>query len=66
MSEFKKDESGNIVMGLHVGLNTKQCIIINDDPEKLISTVGIEKKLIIQRGNQLFVIDMEKVVKGEL
>ena len=48
------DAGGNTVVGLHQGINTKNCVIVADR-DHLIATVGVDNLLIIQDGNATLV-----------
>jgi mannose-1-phosphate guanylyltransferase len=52
------DHSGNIVNGLHVGIDTGRCIIESED--KLIATIGVRDLLIVQSENSILVADKER------
>jgi mannose-1-phosphate guanylyltransferase len=52
------DNSGNIVNGLHVGIDTGRCIIESED--KLIATIGVRDLLIVQTERSILVADKER------
>ena len=52
------DNSGNIVNGLHVGIDTGRCIIESDD--KLVATIGVRDLLIVQTERSILVADKER------
>lgn len=43
---MKPDKDGNIVMGFHMGYDTRNCIISNN--EKFVTTLGVEDLIIIE------------------
>lgn len=43
---MKADKDGNIIMGFHLGYDTRNCIISNN--EKFITTLGVEDLIIIE------------------
>ncbi|HEU4964872.1 MAG TPA: mannose-1-phosphate guanylyltransferase [Bacilli bacterium] len=49
------DNSGNIVNGLHVGIDTGHCIIESED--RLIATIGVRDLLIVQSDRSILVAD---------
>lgn len=49
----EKDNDGNVKQGRTVTINTKNCLIIND--QKIISTIGVEDLLIINSENGLLI-----------
>lgn len=49
----EKDNNGNVKQGRTVTINTKNCLIIND--QKIISTVGVEDLLIVNTDNGLLI-----------
>ncbi|GIM44627.1 mannose-1-phosphate guanylyltransferase [Collibacillus ludicampi] len=52
------DDKGNIVNGLHVGIDTYGSIIESDD--MLITTIGVRDLLIVQADRSLLVADKER------
>jgi mannose-1-phosphate guanylyltransferase len=53
------DDAGNYGHGTYIGLNTKNCIIYNDE-DKLIATVDIEDLIIVNTPNGILVCDYSK------
>lgn len=51
-----QDADGNTLLGQHVGLRTRHCVIVGDSGQ-LIATVGVDNLLIIQDGNVTLVAD---------
>jgi mannose-1-phosphate guanylyltransferase len=51
-----QDADCNTVLGRHVGIATKDCVIVGD-PETLLTTIGVENLLIIQDGDAILVAD---------
>jgi mannose-1-phosphate guanylyltransferase len=51
-----QDADGNTVQGLHVGVDTKNCVIVSD-PDHLVATLGVRDLLVIQDGNATLVAD---------
>lgn len=49
-----QDADGNTVQGLHVGVRTKDCVIVSD-PSHLIATLGVENLVVVQCGNATLV-----------
>ena len=49
----EKDGNGNIKQGRTVTINTKNCLIIND--QKIAATIGVEDLLIINTENGLLI-----------
>jgi mannose-1-phosphate guanylyltransferase len=60
-----QDADGNTVLATHTGLNTTHCVIVGDDPKRLITTIGVSNLLIIQDGDATLVADRreEETVK---
>jgi mannose-1-phosphate guanylyltransferase len=52
-----QDADGNTVLATHAGLATKNCVIVADDPGRLIATIGVKDLLIIQDGDATLVAD---------
>jgi mannose-1-phosphate guanylyltransferase len=46
---FPKDKDGNVIQGGHEGVDTKGCVIVND--EGLIVTIGLSDLIIISSGD---------------
>ncbi len=51
-----QDAQGNTVQGSHVGLNTKECVIVSD-ADHLIATIGVNNLLIVQDGDATLIAD---------
>jgi len=49
----EKDNDGNVKQGRTVTINTKDCLIIND--QKMVATIGVEDLLIINTDNGLLI-----------
>lgn len=49
----EKDSDGNIKQGRTVTINTKNCLIVND--QKIIATIGVEDLLVINTDNGLLI-----------
>ena len=45
---FSQDKDGNVIQGSHEGVDTKNCIVIND--EGLIVTIGLSDLIIVSSG----------------
>jgi len=64
---FPKDEHGNVIQGEHESLDTKDCIVVND--EGLIVTIGISDLVIISSGKIKLIYpknrenDLKKIIK---
>lgn len=52
-----QDADGNTVLANHAGVKTKNCVIVGDDPKRLITTIGVENLLIIQDGDATLIAD---------
>jgi mannose-1-phosphate guanylyltransferase len=52
-----QDADGNTVLATHASLNTTHCVIVGDDPKRLITTIGVSNLLIIQDGDATLVAD---------
>jgi mannose-1-phosphate guanylyltransferase len=51
-----QDADGNTVLATHVGIETKNCVIVAD-PGRLVTTIGVANLLIIQDGDALLIAD---------
>ncbi len=51
-----QDADGNTVQAQHIGIRTKNCVVVSDD-DHLVATLGVENLLIIQDGNATLIAD---------
>jgi mannose-1-phosphate guanylyltransferase len=51
-----QDADGNTVLGTHVGLHTRDCVVVGEEG-RLIATIGVDNLLIVQDGNATLVAD---------
>ncbi len=64
---FPQDKDGNVIQGGHEGVDTKRCVIIND--EGLIVTIGLSDLVIISSGDIKLIYpkkregDLKKIIK---
>lgn len=54
-----QDAAGNTIQGLHVGIDTQNCVIAGE-PDRLIATIGVQNLLIVQDGDSLLVADRKE------
>jgi len=65
---FPKDKNGNVVSGGHESVDTKRCVIIND--EGLIVTIGLSDLVIVSSGDIKLIYpknresDLKKIIKN--
>jgi mannose-1-phosphate guanylyltransferase len=52
-----QDADGNTVLATHASINTSHCVIVGDDPKRLITTIGVSNLLIVQDGDATLVAD---------
>ena len=52
-----QDADGNTVLATHAGIATANCVIVGDDPKRIIATIGVSNLLIIQDGDAILVAD---------
>lgn len=52
---YQADSDGNIKVGLHKGIETRNCIIVSD--KGVISTIGTSNLIIVRWGEAVFVCD---------
>lgn len=55
---YKKDKDGNIIIGKHLGIDTKDCIVVSDKGN-MIGTVGVRGLIIVRSGNSVLVSSVE-------
>lgn len=51
-----QDADGNTVLAQHVGIHTKNCILVADN-DKFLATIGVDNLLIVQDGDSILVAD---------
>ncbi len=51
-----QDGNGNTVLAQHVGIRTKNCVLVADS-DKLLATIGVDNLLIVQDGDAILVAD---------
>ena len=56
---YKSDSSGNIKIGLHKGLITKDCIMVSD--KGVIVTLGVSNLIIVRHKDAVFVCDKRSI-----
>lgn len=47
IEQKKRDQDGNFAEGLHIGIETKNTVILSHDPKKLIATIGLENAIVV-------------------
>jgi len=55
-SLFPQDESGNAVCATHVGIDTENCVIYAEDPERLVATLGLRDLVIVETKEALLIL----------
>ncbi|BAQ60833.1 mannose-1-phosphate guanylyltransferase [Geminocystis sp. NIES-3708] len=53
-------ENNNVVIGNHIGEDTKNSIIYNNQEEEVIMTIGLENVVIVRDGNATLVVNKHK------
>lgn len=53
----------NLIQGLVETLDTKDCLIINEEDNKLVATIGIDGVMVVNTPDALIVVSKEKVVQ---
>ncbi len=59
---ISKDSNGNAIRGKHMGLDTKNCLIVGAD-RKLIATIGIEDLIVVDTEDALLVCRIDQAQK---
>jgi mannose-1-phosphate guanylyltransferase len=54
------DEAGNIVVGPHVGVDTRDTLVFSKSNQRLIATIGLEGMVIVDTENALLVCPRER------
>lgn len=58
---FDKDDDGNVVVGKHIGVDTKNTVVFNKgEGSKLVTTIGVEGLVIVQTEDTIMVLDKSK------
>ena len=55
---MKSDKNGNIVMGFHLGYDTQNCIISNND--KFITTLGVDNLIIVETEDVILICNKNR------
>lgn len=55
---MKSDKDGNIIMGFHIGYDTKNCIISNHG--KFVTTLGVENLIIIETEDVILICNKNR------
>lgn len=55
-----QNEEGNVSVGDHMGINTKNCLVFNKSNDKLITTIGVENLVIVQTEDTIMVCSKDK------
>ena len=55
---YDSDERGNIFVGDHVAIDTRNCIIYSN--KRLISTVGVDNLIIVETDDAILVCDKSR------
>jgi len=58
---LSKGEEENVIRGKHIGVDTKECLIFSKN--KLIATVGLERMIIVETEDSIFICPKEKSQK---
>ncbi|MBN1494563.1 mannose-1-phosphate guanylyltransferase [Candidatus Peregrinibacteria bacterium] len=67
--ELSKNKSNNIIFGKHLIIDTKGSVIRNDNPKKIIATIGLENIAVIDTKDALLICplsrsqDVKKIVE---
>jgi mannose-1-phosphate guanylyltransferase len=56
---LKCDPDGNVVRGLHLGLDTANCLIRGSD-RRLIATIGLRDMVVVDAGDAIFICPRER------
>lgn len=59
VNHFPKDNHGNLNQGQVVHINSKDSIVISDNKDALIATIGVENLLIVQNENATLIANRE-------
>jgi mannose-1-phosphate guanylyltransferase len=58
---LQSSENGNIILDAkHIDLDTHNSLIVSDDPDRLIVTIGVDHLVIVNTGNALLVCSVEE------
>ena len=61
---FERDASGNAVRGKHLGIDTQDCVIVNQSGatrDKLIATIGVSDLVIVESERAVLVCPIDRV-----
>jgi mannose-1-phosphate guanylyltransferase len=57
---FPKDESGNAVWAKHLGIDTENCVIYAEEPERLVATLGLRDLVIVETKEALLILPRDR------
>ncbi len=58
---YRKDAKGNVVLGRHIGIDTKDSIVFSED--RLIATIGIQDMIIVDSGSEVLICRKDQLGK---
>lgn len=60
INHYAIDNDNNLNKGAIAHLDSKNCIVINDDEKSIITTIGLNNLLIVKSGNAILIADRNK------
>ena len=61
------DDQGNVVVGgEHIGIDTRNTLVLSEVPGRLVATIGVEDLIVIDTGNALLICPRDQAQKVRL
>jgi mannose-1-phosphate guanylyltransferase len=57
---FPKDELGNAVWAKYLGIDTENCVIYAEEPERLVATLGLRDLVIVETKEALLILPRDR------
>ena len=53
------DDGGNVIRGIHLGIDTKDCVVYGDE-KRLIGTIGVSGLVVIQTDDATLICSADR------
>jgi len=58
---FKGDDQGNIVINSeHLAIDSKNLVILNENPDRLVATIGVDDLVVVDTGRALLICSRDR------
>lgn len=59
-SLFPRNGSGNVIHAKHLGIDTENCVIYAEDPNRLVATLGLRDLVIVDTEEALLILPQDR------